>query len=279
MNSLQRTTEEWIATLRRNRIKPTRSMGQNFLISTEVVDEIVTVAGVGPNDLVIEIGPGMGILSRQLLTAGARVIGIELDQELAELLHRELGHIDRFYLVEQDARYVDPNVLIGGETYQVVANLPYSVATVIIRRFMEASTPPTRMTVMVQKEVAERMTAEPGDMSLLGIATQLYADARIVMVVPPDVFLPPPKVDSAVVILDAHESLPGTEASRSRMFELATMAFQRKRKTISNGLAQGLNRPKSELDEVLATASIDGMRRPQTLSVNEWLQLADVLPA
>lgn len=279
MKTLQRSSEEWVATLRKNRIKPTRSMGQNFLTSTEVVEEIVEIAGITPGDLVIEIGPGMGILTRQLLTAGARVVGVELDRELADLLRRELGDIGSFSLVEQDARYLDGAEITGGEPYQVVANLPYSVATVIIRTLMESPGPPSRMTVMVQKEVAERMTAEPGAMSLLGLATSLYSEAHIALVVPPDVFLPPPKVDSAVVVLDSRETLPGTEASRDRMFQLATMAFQRKRKTISNGLAQGLGRPKAELDAVLQSAGIDGMRRPQTLSVDEWLRIAEVLPA
>jgi 16S rRNA (adenine1518-N6/adenine1519-N6)-dimethyltransferase len=254
-------------------------MGQNFLTSTEVVEEIVEIAGVGPDQLVIEIGPGMGILTRQLLSVGAQVIGVELDRELAVLLRHELGHIDQFSLVEKDARYLDIPEATGSRPYQVVANLPYSVATVIIRTFMEASQPPTRMTVMVQKEVAERMTAQPGEMSLLGLATHLYADAHIAMIVPPEVFLPPPKVDSAVVLLDSRQTLPGTEASRSRMFELATMAFQRKRKTISNGLSQGLGIPKSDLDSVFESIDVDGMRRPQTLSVDDWLAIAAALPA
>lgn len=278
MTSLQRSSAEWAAILRQNRIRPTRSMGQNFLTSTGMVEEIIRIAGVRPNDLIVEIGPGMGILTRQLLSAGARVIGVELDRELAALLKRELGEIDRFRLVEQDARYIDAAELTGGEPYQVVANLPYSVATVIIRAFMESPAPPRRMTVMVQKEVAERMTAEPGAMSLLGLAISLYADAHIALVVPPDVFLPPPKVDSAVVVLEAREELPGTPASRERMFELATLAFQRKRKTISNALAQGLDRPKAELDAILADTGIDAMRRPQTLDVEEWLRIAEALP-
>lgn len=279
MTILQRTSDEWAAVLRKNRIRPTRSMGQNFLISTEVVEEIVDIAGVGPDDLVIEVGPGMGILTRQLLASGARVIGVELDRELATLLRNELGHIDRFRLIERDARYLDIDEMADGDPYQVVANLPYSVATVIIRAFMEAQPPPARMTVMVQKEVAERMTAEPGEMSLLGLATQLYAVAHIALIVPPGVFLPPPKVDSAVVVLDVREALPGTDASRDRMFELATMAFQRKRKTISNGLSQGLGIPKSDLDAVFESIVLDGMRRPQTLSVQEWLAIAEAFPS
>ena len=277
--SLQRTANDWQRVLRRNNIRPTRSMGQNFLTDPTVVQEIADVAGIDENDLVLEVGPGMGILTRELLSRGASVTGIELDSELAEFLRTDLAGIQNFSLVERDARHVEIEGITSGRPYQLVANLPYSVATVIIRHFMESSTPPTRMTVMVQKEVAERMTAQPGDMSLLGLATDLYAAAEIAFVVPPDVFLPPPKVDSAVVVMDVRDELRGTQEQRDRMFELATMAFQRKRKTISNGLSMGLGRSKAELDGILGTVGIDAKRRPQTLSVDEWLAIAEALPA
>lgn len=276
--NMQRSSDEWRALLRKHRIRPTKSMGQNFLIETEVVEEIVNIAEIGPGDLVIEIGPGMGILSRQILSSGAKLIAVELDRDLAALLRGDLAGVENFELVEQDARYLNPGEITDGQPYQVVANLPYSVATVILRNLMESDHPPTRMTVMVQREVAERMTAEPGEMSLLGLATDLYTDAQIAMIVPPEVFLPPPKVDSAVVLMDTRPELRGTAEMRERMFELATMAFQRKRKTLSNGLSMGLDRPKSELDQVLTSIDIDPMRRPQTLGVDEWLRIAEALP-
>ncbi len=277
-SNLQRTSDQWRALLKNNRIRPTKSMGQNFLIETEVVEEIVQIAGIGAGDLVIEIGPGMGILSREILSAGASLVAVELDRDLAKLLRGDLADHERFSLIEQDARYIDTEALTGGQPYQVVANLPYSVATVILRNLMESPHPPTRMTVMVQREVAERMTAEPGAMSLLGLATDLYSDAGIAMIVPPEVFLPPPKVESAVVRMNTRTELRGTQEMRERMFELATMAFQRKRKTLSNGLSMGLDRPKSELDEILASVDIDPKRRPQTLNVDEWLRIAEALP-
>lgn len=277
-SNLQRSSSEWRALLKANRIKPTKSMGQNFLTETAVVEEIVEIAEIGAGDLVVEIGPGMGILSRQIISSGATLIGVELDRELAALLRSDLADQDLFSLVEQDARYLDTEAITGGKPFQVVANLPYSVATVIMRNLMESPHPPVRMTVMVQREVAERMTAEPGNMSLLGLATDLYANAEIAMIVPPDVFLPPPKVDSAVVRMDTREELRGTSAMRERMFELATMAFQRKRKTLSNGLSMGLDRPKSGMDELLSGIGIDPMRRPQTLGVDEWLRIAEAIP-
>ena len=277
--SLIRTADDWKRILRDRNIRPSRSMGQNFLVEPEVVEAIADVAGIAPGDLVIEIGPGMGILTRELLRRGATVIGVELDRDLAAFLKEDLAALGPITVVERDARYVEIAELTGGQEYQVAANLPYSMATVIIRHFMESSTPPRRMTVMVQREVAERMTAGPPDMSLLGLATDLYTEAGIALFVPPGVFMPPPKVESAVVVLDVRESLRGDQPSRDRMFELATMGFQRKRKTISNGLAMGLGRPKTQLDEVLRAVGIDPMRRPQTLTVDEWLAIARALPA
>lgn len=277
-SNLKRTSEQWRSLLKKNRIRPTKSMGQNFLTETAIVEEIVEIAEIGADDLVIEIGPGMGILSREIISSGARLIAVELDRDLAALLRTDLAGQDSFSLIEQDARYLNTAEITNNQPYQVVANLPYSVATVIMRNLMESEHPPTRMTVMVQREVAERMTAEPGEMSLLGLATDLYADAEIALIVPQEVFLPPPKVESAVVRMDIRPELRGTSATRDRMFELATMAFQRKRKTLSNGLSMGLDRPKAELDEALTALGIDSKRRPQTLSVDEWLLVAEALP-
>ncbi|MGB3327945.1 MAG: 16S rRNA (adenine(1518)-N(6)/adenine(1519)-N(6))-dimethyltransferase RsmA [Thermomicrobiales bacterium] len=268
------TREAWERLLRDRGIRPSRSMGQNFLVSPEIVSEIVAVSGVKPGDRVVEIGPGMGILTGELLDSGARVTGVELDDQLAALLRSTWKDHPAFTLVERDARYVEIDAITGGEPYLVVANLPYSVATVVIRHFVEASNPPTSLTVMVQREVAERMTAGPGDMSLLGLATQFYTESEIVLTVPPDVFLPPPKVDSAVVSMRPREMVPLETDAREPMFALATMAFQRKRKTLANGLAQGLGRPRAEVDAEIAALGIDPGLRPQALTVEDWVLLA-----
>ncbi|MCO5214703.1 MAG: 16S rRNA (adenine(1518)-N(6)/adenine(1519)-N(6))-dimethyltransferase RsmA [Thermomicrobiales bacterium] len=278
MRNLQRTPEEWRRLLTKSGVRPSKAMGQNFLTETSIVERIVEVAGVHDGSLVIEVGPGMGILTRQLLMTGAEVIGVELDRELATLLRKDLADIAQFSLVEQDARYLNPPEITGGRPYQVVANLPYSVASVILRNLMECAQPPVSMTVMVQREVAERMAAEPGDMSLLGLATDLYAAAEIAFIVPKEVFLPPPKIESAVVHLELRHPLRGTQETRDRMFELATMAFQRKRKTLGNGLSMGLGVAKVDIDATLTAIGIDPMRRPQTLGVDDWLAIAEALP-
>lgn len=264
--------------LRSHGIRPSRSMGQNFLVEPSVVEAIASTAAIHDGDLVIEIGPGMGVLTRQLLNIGARVIGVELDRELAAFLRKDLRDYPGFSLAEHDARHVDVAAITENQPFQVVANLPYSIATVVIRHFVESANPPTRLTVMVQREVAERMTATPPAMSLLGLATQFYSDAEVAFVVPSDVFVPAPKVESAVVSMIVKQELALSPADRERMFQLATMAFQRKRKTIANGLSQGLDRAKSEVEDVLRTAELDPGLRPQALIVDDWIRLARALP-
>jgi 16S rRNA (adenine1518-N6/adenine1519-N6)-dimethyltransferase len=273
------TRNDWIALLRRLGVKPSRAMGQNFLIEPEVVRRIADVSGVVASSRVVEIGPGLGILTRELLRRECSVTGVELDDELANYLSHELRDNPRFDLVRKDARHVDVLAITEGQPYQVVANLPYSMASVIIRHFIESGNPPTRLTVMVQREVAERMTADPPEMSLLGLATRLYTKATIQFIVPPDSFLPPPKVESAVLTLDVHPDTGMHETERDRMFDLATMAFQRKRKTIANGLSQGLGIDKASIETFLARADIDPMQRPQTLDLDDWIRLTRALPA
>jgi 16S rRNA (adenine1518-N6/adenine1519-N6)-dimethyltransferase len=271
--------QDWIALLRTLGIKPSRAMGQNFLVEPEIVRHIADVSGVNSGSRVIEVGPGLGILTRELLRRNCTVTGVELDDELATYLENDLRDDTRFDLVRKDARHVDVAAITAGQPYQVVANLPYSVATVIIRHFVESENPPTSLTIMVQREVAERMTATPPDMSLLGLATRLYTDASIQFIVPPDSFLPPPKVESAVLTLDVRVDTGMNQFERDRLFELATMSFQRKRKTIANGLSQGLGLDKSEIEARLTDAGIDVMRRPQTLDLDDWIRLTRAIPA
>jgi 16S rRNA (adenine1518-N6/adenine1519-N6)-dimethyltransferase len=269
---------DWTNLLRKLGVKPSRSMGQNFLVEPDVVRRIANIAGIAEGDHIVEIGPGLGILTRELLARGCQVTGVELDDQLARYLTYELRDNDNFSLVRHDARHVDIQQLTGSNPYQVVANLPYSVATVIIRHFIESPNPPDRLTVMVQREVAERMTAAPPEMSLLGLATQFYTDAKLAFIVKPGSFAPAPKVESAVLTLRVLSEHRIDRHERERMFTLATMAFQRRRKTITNGLSQGLDLPKDAIEAALSRAEIDPMRRPQTLSVGEWIALASALP-
>jgi 16S rRNA (adenine1518-N6/adenine1519-N6)-dimethyltransferase len=249
-------------------------MGQNFLVDPQVVNDIVDVAQVQAGNEVVEIGPGLGILTRELLGRKAHVLAVELDRDLKSFLEKDLAAFPNLTLIERDARHVELGQYLGERAYQVVANLPYSTGTVIIRRFLELERPPTSMTVMVQREVAERMVATVPSMSLLSLATQMFSTPELAFIVPPDVFLPPPKVESAVVHLTPHQSPLASPIEREKVFELATMAFQRKRKTIINGVSQGLGLPKPEVDGLLSRAGIDVSLRPQALALESWIDLA-----
>lgn len=251
-------------------------MGQNFLVEPDVVRSIVDVAGVKPGDRVVEVGPGLGILTRELLGRGVRVYAVELDRELVAFLEHDFAGVEGLTLIERDARHVDLQPYVGDAAYHVVANLPYSTGTVIIRRFLELDNPPTTMTVTVQREVAERMTAMAPNVSLLSLAVQLFAEIEQAFIVPPDVFLPPPRVESAVVRLTLHDAPLASPMEIESLFRLATMAFQRKRKTISNGLSQGLGIDKATVDAMLAQAGVDPSLRPQAVSLADWLSLARV---
>ena len=270
----QRSRGQWVSVLRSRGIRPTRSMGQNFLVEPDVVSRIADVAGVDALSCVVEIGPGLGILTRELLGRGAAVFAVELDRELKAFLDHDLRGFDRLTLIERDARYVDVSALVGERPYQVVANLPYSTGTVIVRRFLELDQAPDTMTVMLQREVAERMVAEPPYMSLLTLATQLHSLPEIAFLVSPDAFQPPPKVESAVVHLQRRDQPLAGATVRERLFELATAAFQRKRKTLANGLSQGTGLPKEEVDTLLIHAGIAPMTRPQAVSLIQWIALA-----
>jgi 16S rRNA (adenine1518-N6/adenine1519-N6)-dimethyltransferase len=273
---LQRTRAQWLTQMKRLGIQPARSMGQNFLVEPSVVKELVDAAGIDQGNHVVEVGPGLGILTRELLDRGAVVLAVELDRELAAFLRSDLGAVPQFDIVERDARYVDVSAFINDGPFHLVANLPYSTGTVILRHFLDMDPGPTTLTVMVQKEVANRMVAEVPDISLLTLAVQLKATASVVLEVPPSVFTPPPKVDSAVVHLVRRSEPLATPDEETRMFKLATACFQRKRKTIANGLAQGLSMLKPDVEHLLEQAGIDPGLRPQAISVRQWIELARV---
>ena len=271
------TTEDWIQRLRAWGIRPSRSKGQNFLLDASVVEAIADASNVGPKDRVLEIGPGMGILTEELLERGASVTAVELDDSLAPRLAQHFHNEPRFRLVHDDATRVDPTTLFEpGDRYRIVANLPYSVATVIIRHFLESAHPPFELVVMVQKEVAERMTASQGDLSLLTLATRLYTDPEYLFTVHQDAFHPAPKVTSAVVRLRSRSEQLLQATDRDRLFGLATIAFQQKRKTLLNSLSRGLGIDKVDLEQQLSNAGLDASQRPQALSFDDWLCLAQL---
>ncbi len=260
-------------------VRPSKGRGQNFLKEAWVVERMAAELAVGDGDLVIEVGPGLGALTGALLDTGASVTAIEIDEQLAAYLRQELG-TERFSLVNTDARTVSIDEIVPeGRSYDFAANLPYSSAPVILRHFLEAPRPPERAICMVQREVALRMTARPPDLSILGVSLQVYTEATVLFDVPPDAFVPKPKVFSSVVLLERRPEPLIQPAERSAFFELVTAGFAQKRKTILNSLVAALPADRDAMRSLLEDNGIDPMRRAETIWVEEWIRLMRSLNA
>ncbi len=248
-----------------------KSLGQHFLIDARIANRIVAAADLTDADTVVEIGPGNGILTRRLVERAGQVVAVELDERLASELPDRLAMPVNLAVQQGDARTVTIAELVNPRCpYRVVANLPYYAAAPIIRRFLESDTPPTTMVVMVQREVGEAMTASPGAMTLMSVATQFYAEASVVTHAPARSFRPPPKVASTVVKLDVRSEPAVATPDVRAFFDLARAGFAAPRKQLRNSLMQGAGADVGIVGDALATAGIDGQRRPSTLSMAEW---------
>ncbi|CAA9574539.1 MAG: SSU rRNA (adenine(1518)-N(6)/adenine(1519)-N(6))-dimethyltransferase [uncultured Thermomicrobiales bacterium] len=276
---LPSTRREWSALLALLGVRPSKGLGQHFLYERGIVQRLVRHAGIGPADRVLEIGPGLGILTSELLLRAGEVTAIELDRRLAAHLRETFGDEPRFRLVEGNAlQTTTADLFADGDPFAVAANLPYAVGAAVVRHLLEQPHRPTRLAVMLQMEVAQRLTAEPGAMSVLGVAAQFYAEARIAFTVPPTVFIPPPAVESAVAILDVRPQLPLPETEHAAFFRVVNAGFRQKRKQVANSLAAELVLPKETVTAWLSGVGVDPMRRAQTLSVDEWVSLTRALP-
>jgi len=257
--------------LRRFGLQARKGLGQHFLIDEEVLKRIVASAELSAGDIVLEIGPGLGVLTRELAREAGRVVAIELDSKLAAMLKETLASFNNVAIVNADILDLDLASLIVEQTgYKVVANLPYYIASAVLRRFLEALLKPKIMVVMVQKEVAEAIVARPGQMSLLSVSVQFYGQPAIVDYVPAHCFYPPPEVDSAILRIDLYSQPAVAVADEKSFFELVRAGFTASRKQIVNSLAQGLDMPKTEVLSLLAKADIIAQRRAETLTLEEW---------
>jgi 16S rRNA (adenine1518-N6/adenine1519-N6)-dimethyltransferase len=250
-------------------------LGQNFLTDGSVAGRIIRRAGLTPTTTVLEVGPGKGALTHQLASSAASLTVIEFDHDLAEGLQDRYAGVVSVDVVEADARTVDPDSLpqIAERKYTLVANLPYYAATPIIRNFLESNHPPERMIVMVQKEVAEEMQAEPGQMGMLSLAVQVYAEVEVLFDVPPEAFTPRPKVTSSVVELKPRSVPLVTPEEQGDFFLLAKAGFRAPRKQLHNSLAKGLNVDIPLARSLVESSKIATERRPATLSIDEWKTL------
>ncbi len=266
------------ALLRQHQLTPNKSLGQNFLIDPAALERIVAAAEVTPQAAVLEIGPGLGSLTRHLAQTARRVVAVEIDRHLLPVLSDVLAEWQNVRVVHGDIMKLDPAELMDETGYLVVANIPYYITSALIRRLLEARLKPGRVVLTVQKEVAERICALPGDLSLLALGVQVYGSPRIVQQIPAGAFYPPPKVDSAVARVDLYPQ-PLIPVDRlDDFFRLAKAGFSQKRKTLRNSLSAGLRMSAEAAGEMLAAAGIDPRRRAETLNLDEWGALVSALP-
>ena len=267
--------------LRKYDIRTKKSLGQHFLVDDAVLEKILDAAALTPDDTVIEVGPGLGLMTDELAKRAGWVIAIELDNRLAAILKETLA-AENVVVLNEDVLGTDPATLLKGSaphfppqlrSYKVVANLPYYITSPVLRHFLEAPVKPSTMVVMVQKEVAKTIVAEAGDRSVLSIAVQFYGKPSIVADVPAASFFPPPEVDSAVVKIDVYKKPPVPVDDVEGFFKLVRAGFTAARKQVANSLAQGLGLPKEEILNLLAKAKIDPHRRAETFTLEEWAAL------
>lgn len=264
--------------LREFDLHPRKELGQNFLLAEGILRKILAAAEVGPEDTVLEVGAGPGTLTRLLAERAGRVVAIELDSGLAKVLAHTLRAYHNVEIVEGDILALEPARLVApAATYKVVANLPYYITSAALRHLLEAEIRPRLMVVTVQYEVAQRLLARPGEMSLLAVSVQFYGRPKLVARVPAGAFYPRPDVDSAIVRIDLHPTLPLSGDDLERFFTLVRAGFAQKRKQLRNSLAARLALPALEMEAALRQAGIDPKRRPQSLSLEEWKRLYQAL--
>ncbi|MSR68573.1 ribosomal RNA small subunit methyltransferase A [Candidatus Saccharibacteria bacterium] len=248
-------------------MKAKKSFGQNWLKDDEVIEEIIKSANITDQDTILEVGPGLGALTRQLIKTKANIVAVEADAELIPRLQRMFQDSRNFQLVPADILKYDYSLLPKG--YKVVANIPYYLTSKLIRNFLESSNKPSEMTLMVQKEVAERIVAGPGKMSVLSFSVQYYATAQVVLSVPKEFFEPIPKVDSAVIKI-VLLAKPLFSADSKKLFRLVKAGFGEKRKMLHNSLAGGLDLTPNDTTKLLQTAKLSPPTRAQELSMQDW---------
>lgn len=262
-----------------------KKYGQNFLIDTHVLDKIVAAAQIGPEDFVVEIGPGIGTLTQYLAYAAREVCAVEIDKNLIPILKDTLQEYDNVTVMNEDILKVDLNRLAEeknqGRPIKVVANLPYYITTPIIMGLFENGVPLESMTVMVQKEVADRMQTGPGskEYGALSLAVQYYAEPYIAANVPPNCFMPRPKVGSAVIRLTRHQAPPVEVADERQMFAVIRASFNQRRKTLVNGLKNSdvLSFSREEIERAVAACGLPLTVRGETLSLADFARLSDEL--
>ncbi|MGH2521003.1 MAG: 16S rRNA (adenine(1518)-N(6)/adenine(1519)-N(6))-dimethyltransferase RsmA [Anaerolineales bacterium] len=261
--------------LRRFNLHPKKSLGQNFLVDEAALAKVAAAADLAPGDTVLEIGPGLGSLTRHLAAVAQGVVAVELDEALLPALQHVLRPYPNVEIVHGDILHLPHSTFDLPPAYKVVANIPYYITSAVIRRLLEAEARPRLVVLTMQREVAERLCAGPGDLSLLAVSVQFYARPSIVAGIPAGAFYPRPEVDSAVVRLDVRPQPAAPVEDVDRFFQIVKAGFSQKRKQLRNSLSGGLRLEASAVDDWLAQAGIDPKRRAETLTLEEWGALAN----
>jgi 16S rRNA (adenine1518-N6/adenine1519-N6)-dimethyltransferase len=265
--------------LHQHGIAPKKSLGQNFLHDPHTLEKIVALAALDPGATVLEVGPGTGNLTRLLAQQAARVLAVELDDRLIPILQATFADQPHVEIIHGDILALDLTDRLSAAPYTVVANLPYYITSAILRTLFEDVPRPQRIVITVQREVAERIIAAPGDMSILAVSVQFYGAPTLAMRLKPAVFWPRPDIESAVITIDVHPApvvdVPGTDA----FFRVVRAGFSQKRKQLRNSLSAGLSIPKTEAEDLLHTADVDPQRRPETLNLEEWAAITRAVDA
>jgi 16S rRNA (adenine1518-N6/adenine1519-N6)-dimethyltransferase len=271
------------ALLRDHGLRPQKRLGQHFLVDRRILQQVLATAEVESHDTVLEVGAGLGTLTQALAERAHRVVAVEVDVHLLPALRSRLDCFDNIEVVQGDILALDvPSLLQEDDTdtvpcYKVVANIPYYITSALLRHLLEASARPQLIVLMVQREVARRITAGPGKMSLLAVSVQFYGSARLVARAPARAFYPAPKVDSAIVRIDPHKQLSLGDEDIGGFFRVVRAGFAQRRKQLRNALTHGLALPSDCIRQAMGEAGIEERRRAQSLSVDEWLALYGAL--
>lgn len=260
--------------LKKYGLRADKGLGQNFLQDENALEKIALAAEITQNDSVLEIGPGLGSLTRYLAAAAKQVAAVELDADLIPPLEEVLKPYQNVNIIHADILDLDITSLSLPSGFITAANIPYNITSAIIRHLLEADVKPRRIVLTIQKEVAERVCAAPGDMSLLALSVQVYGAPSLIAKIPAGAFHPVPNVDSAILRIDIHDQPRIAKDLLPRFFQLIKAGFAQKRKTLRNSLSAGLHISAQEAEAMLQRAGIDPMRRAETLSIEEWGNLA-----
>jgi 16S rRNA (adenine1518-N6/adenine1519-N6)-dimethyltransferase len=267
------------AILRRFNIRPKKKLGQNFMVDSRALQKVISAAQLQGDETILEIGAGVGTLTERLAGRCARVVAVEIDERLIGALEFALADLPNVEIVSGDFLKMDPTAIIGDECYSVVANIPYYITSALIRRLMEAARQPKCLLLTIQKEVAERIVAGPGEMSLLALSVQVYGEPMLCGRIPARAFYPQPRVDSAILRITGYDTPRVPKELIEHLFVLARAGFGQKRKQLHNALSKNLGKPKETILAWLREADVRPEQRAQELDLEHWIVLAQVMMA